>query len=92
MEYLPDGSVRIPGMMRAHKAECLVPFLMNGATTVGGCVIKHMSCIPKEGDRLIIAGRVLVVEKMDHNRVSSILLLPPEKKEDEPAMESGVES
>ncbi len=36
---------------------------MNGATTVGGCVIKHMSCIPKEGDRLIIAGRVLVVEK-----------------------------
>lgn len=51
-----------------------------------------MSCIPKEGDRLIIAGRVLVVEKMDHNRVSSILLLPPEKKEDEPAMESGVES
>ena len=92
VEYLPDGSVRIPGMMRAHKAECLVPFLMNGATTVGGCVIKHMSCIPKEGDRLIIAGRVLVVEKMDHNRVSSILLLPPEKKEDEPAMESGVES
>lgn len=80
VEYLPDGSVRIPGMMRAHKAECLVPFLMNGATTVGGCVIKHMSCIPKEGDRLIIAGRVLVVEKMDHNRVSSILLLPPEKR------------
>ncbi len=36
---------------------------MNGATTVGGCVIKHMSCIPKDGDRLIIAGRVLVVEK-----------------------------
>ncbi|MFR2286858.1 MAG: transporter associated domain-containing protein, partial [Akkermansia sp.] len=92
VEYLPDGSVRIPGMMRAHKAECLVPFLMNGATTVGGCVIKHMSCIPKEGDRLIIAGRVLVVEKMDHNRVSSVLLLPPEKKaEGKPAVESGVD-
>lgn len=92
VETLPDGSVRIPGMMRAHKAECLVPFLMNGATTVGGCVIKHMSCIPKDGDRLIIAGRVLVVEKMDHNRVSSILLLPPERKENEFAMESGVDA
>ena len=92
VENLPDGSVRIPGMMRAHKAECLVPFLMNGATTVGGCVIKHMSCIPKDGDRLIIAGRVLVVEKMDHNRVSSILLLPPERKENEFAMESGVDA
>ena len=57
-----------------------------------GCVIKHMSCIPKDGDRLIIAGRVLVVEKMDHNRVSSILLLPPERKENEFAMESGVDA
>lgn len=65
---------------------------MNGATTVGGCVIKHMSCIPKDGDRLIIAGRVLVVEKMDHNRVSSILLMPPERKENEFAMESGVDA
>ena len=45
-----------------------------------------------DGDRLIIAGRVLVVEKMDHNRVSSILLLPPERKENEFAMESGVDA
>lgn len=90
VENLPDGSVRIPGMMRAHKAECLVPFLMNGATTVGGCVIKHMSCIPRSGDRVIIAGRVLVVEKMDHNRVSSILLLPPDNKENTSALESEV--
>lgn len=82
VEYLTDGSVRISGMMKAHKAECLVPFLMNGATTVGGCVIKHMSCIPHEGDRLIIAGRELVVEKMDKNRVSSVLLLPDGKKKD----------
>ena len=59
---------------------------------VGGCVIEHMSCIPKDGDRLIIAGRVLVVEKMDHNRVSSILPLPPERKENEFAMESGVDA
>lgn len=44
------------------------------------------------GSRLIIAGRVLVVEKMDHNRVSSILLLPPERKENEFAMESGVDA
>lgn len=91
LENLPDGSIRIPGMMRAHKAESIVPFLMNGATTVGGCVIKHMSCIPREGDRVIIAGRVLVVEKMDHNRISSILLLPPEQeKEGNPALESEV--
>ncbi len=76
---LPDGSVRLPGMMRAHKAEALIPFLMNGAATVGGCVIKHMNCIPKEGDRMIIADRTLVVEKMDRNRISSVLLLPPEE-------------
>ncbi len=85
VETLPDGSIRLPGMMRAHKAEALVPFLMNGAATVGGCVIKHMSCIPKEGARMIIAGRTLVVEKMESNRISSVLLLPPDDPPQSPA-------
>jgi CBS domain containing-hemolysin-like protein len=76
VEYLSDGVIRIPGMMRAHKIGNLAPFLLNGATTVGGCVIKWMSCIPKEGERLELAGRTIVVEKMDHNRVASVLLLP----------------
>lgn len=79
-------------MMRAHKGGMPGALPDERRHHSGRLRDKHMSCIPKEGDRLIIAGRVLVVEKMDHNRVSSILLLPPEKKEDEPAMESGVES
>lgn len=75
-EVLPDGSIRIHGMMRAHKAEDIVPFLMNGATTVGGCVIKHLNCIPQEGTQFEIDGRTLVIEKMEHNRIASLLLLP----------------
>ncbi|MEW6754143.1 MAG: hemolysin family protein [Candidatus Latescibacterota bacterium] len=85
-ERLPDGRVRLPGAMRLHEVEAWIGPVEEGeAETVGGRVIEVLGRFPRQGERVHIAARVEVeVERVGGFVVSSVLALPPRRREGEP--------
>ena len=76
-EYLPDGRVRLPGLMNLDGVERWTGARWNGeAATVGGIVTAALGRIPAPGDRTTIAGVPVEVELMDGHAVVSVLVMP----------------
>lgn len=65
-ERLPDGRVRLPGAMRLDEAESWVGAIWEGESyTVGGLVLEKLGRMPEPGDRVVIEGVPVVVERVD---------------------------
>ena len=78
-EVLPDGCIRLPGMMRAYKAEQYFSFDGEfSSSTVGGCLVEKLGRFPKLGEMVEFGGRKVRVEKIEHHFVSSLLVIPKE--------------
>ncbi len=80
VELLMDGSMRIPGMMRSHKAGQYLPLGKEfSSSTVGGCVLEFLGRFPEPGEVMEFGGRRIKVEKVDRHSISSLLVLPVEE-------------
>lgn len=76
-ERLPDGRVRLPGLLALDGAERWTGVRWEGeAATVGGLVVEVLGRIPAAGDRAVIAGLGVEVERMDGHAVASVLVTP----------------
>lgn len=76
-EILPDGSIRVPGIIRLDDVEGFTRNIWKGeATTVGGYIIECIERIPKTGETVNIKGIEVKIEKVEKNTISSILILP----------------
>lgn len=81
-ENLPDGRVRLPGIMRLDMAETWLGILWEGeADTVGGHVIEMLGRVPDPQERLVIQGVEVEIEAVDHRAVVSILAVPLDTRE-----------
>jgi putative hemolysin len=76
-EELPDGRVRLPGLMRLDEAEPRIGILWHGdADTVGGHVMNVLGRIPEPGERVTIDGVEVEVERVAGHAVTSLLARP----------------
>jgi putative hemolysin len=78
-ERLPDGRVRIPGELRLDEAEAWtgVPWDGYEAVTVGGRIAAELGRIPEGGERLVVNGVPVEVERMEGQTVVTVLVTPP---------------
>src|SRR5690606_37567364 len=72
-EVLPDGRVRLPGMMRLHEAETWIGVLWEGESdTIGGRVVEALGEVPAAGQVLYLNGIEVEVEAVTDRLVTSI--------------------
>ena len=80
---LPDGRVRLPGLLRTDEAERWIGVAIESpADTLGGHVLHLLGRIPAAGERLTIGDAEVEVEKVTANTVVSVVVrpvLPPEE-------------
>ncbi|HEX3035754.1 MAG TPA: hemolysin family protein [Thermodesulfobacteriota bacterium] len=83
-ERLPDGRVRLPGLMRLDEAESWIGVRWQGkSNTIGGQVVEALGYIPAAGERVTINGVDVEVEKVANRTVAYVLVTPPaSNKED----------
>jgi CBS domain containing-hemolysin-like protein len=83
---LPDGSVRVPGAMRVDQAAQVLGADWKGTSeTVAAFIAHSVGSVPAPGEQLTIGGIEVVIEAIDPNGVSSVLVLPPDGKPGAPA-------
>jgi len=76
-ERLPDGRVRLPGLMRIDDVEAWTGLCLDSpADTLGGHVMHVLGRVPASGERLEIDGAVIEIEVVSLNAVSSLLVTP----------------
>lgn len=76
-EVLPDGRVRLPGLMGIEEAEQYTGIQWQGqAHTVAGRVMEELGDIPLEGQVLNIEGVSVVVESVEDNVVTWVVITP----------------
>ncbi|MHC1724848.1 MAG: hemolysin family protein [Syntrophobacteraceae bacterium] len=81
-EVLPDGRVRLPGMMRVDEAVPWTGVHWQGeADTVGGLIIEVLGRVPDAGEHLTIDGVEIEIEQVEHHAVISILASVPHPEE-----------
>jgi len=86
-QRLPDGRIRLPGVMRLDQAETWLGLRWQGeAETLGGHVMGALGHIPKQGECLTIEGVEVVVERMDHLAIRSLLARPVLALEEEASL------
>jgi putative hemolysin len=74
---LPDGRVRLPGLMRPDDAESWIGIRWEGeADTIGGHITEALGHIPAVGERVTIDGVIVEVERMAHYAVASLIATP----------------
>jgi CBS domain containing-hemolysin-like protein len=82
-EVLPDGRVRLPGLLPVEDAGAFTGDDWSGLAagahtdTVGGLVTSVMGRIPLPGEITLIGNSEVLVEAMGHNAVESILVTVP---------------
>jgi CBS domain containing-hemolysin-like protein len=80
---LPDGRVRLPGLIRIDEAETWIGVNMESpADTLGGHVMHVLGRVPAGGERLKIGEAEIEVERVSANTIVSLLVrpvLPPEE-------------
>lgn len=82
-ERLPDGRVRLPGLLRLDEAEPWIGVLWQGeADTVGGRVTEALGHLPVAGERVTIDGVAVEVEQVVQRTVVSVLATPIARAED----------
>lgn len=76
-ERMPDGRLRLPGLMHLDDAEAWIGIRWEGeATTIGGHVTEMLGHVPVEGERITIDGVMVEVEHVAHHAVASLLATP----------------
>lgn len=76
-ERLPDGRIRLPGLMGLDGGERWTGARWQGeAATIGGLVTELLGRIPTLGDRATIDGATIEIERMDGHAVVSVLVTP----------------
>lgn len=82
-ERLPDGRVRLPGLMRPDEAEPWLGVLWQGtADTIAGHVVEALGHVPAAGDTVEIDGVAVEVERVENYAIVSLLATPvPPHKE-----------
>ena len=85
-EKLPDGRVRLPGLLLLDEAAAWTGVTWKGqADTVGGHVFFTLGHVPAPGERVTIEGVEVEVEKMDGLAIASVLVKPkPQNPEASP--------
>jgi len=82
-ERLPDGRVRLPGLMHLDDAESSIGTPWKGdATTVGGLVMEALGHVPVPGEATTIEGVEMEVERVDNQAVISVLARPVDRSLD----------
>lgn len=72
---LPGGVIRLPGLLPLDQAGVHLGESWDGqADTVGGHIMDVLGHIPEQGEQLIIGSFEVMVERVDHHAVQSILL------------------
>ena len=83
-ERLPDGRVRLPGLMRLDEAEPWLGILWHGsADTIAGQVVEALGHIPVAGDKVEIDGVSVEVERVENYAIISLLATPVAPPEEE---------
>lgn len=76
-EPLPDGRVRLPGILRLDDAVVATGHSWTSeAGTVAGYIITALERIPSAGERLHIDGIEVEIERMDGPAIDSVLVTP----------------
>ncbi len=76
-ERLPDGRVRLPGLMRLDMAEPWLGVLWQGdADTISGHVMEVLGTVPVARQRVTIDGVEVEIEQVAHHAIVSILARP----------------
>jgi putative hemolysin len=71
---LPDGRVRLPGLMRVEDAaEFLGIGLRVNAATVGGLMLHSAGHLPKPGEKFIVQNVEFEVERVEHQAITTVL-------------------
>jgi putative hemolysin len=87
-ERLPDGRVRLSGLLRVDQAERWLGTKWEDeaidADTVGGHVLGHLGHMPVQGERLVVSGVEVEVEAVEGNLVKSLLIRPAPPGSDNP--------
>ena len=77
-ERLADGQLRLPGSLRLEEAAELLGADWEGeSATLGGFLMERIERLPRIGDRFVIDGIPVQVERMMGRSVTSILAVPP---------------
>ncbi|GIV97362.1 MAG: hemolysin [Herpetosiphonaceae bacterium] len=81
-ERLPDGRVRLPGLMRLDEAEPWIGTRWTGESdTVAGRVIEAIGHLPDVGEQAVIDGVPVEVERIVNRAVVSVIACPVAKEE-----------
>lgn len=77
-ERLPDGRVRLPGDLRLDEVQAWTGVGWDGyeAVTVGGRVAAELGRIPESGERLVVNGVDVEVERVAGQTVLTVLVTP----------------
>ena len=77
-EALPDGRVRLPGLLRLDEAADWTNVLWGeeDADTIAGLVLLKLEHLPVVGERVTVDGVLLEVERMEGNAIASLLATP----------------
>src|SRR5690606_27477110 len=83
-ERLADGRVRLPGSMRLDEAATWIGVEWEGDVhTVGGMVVERLGRFPEPGERVVIDGVPVEVERVSKAVIDTVLAGPVEGVEDE---------
>jgi putative hemolysin len=73
-ELLPDGRVRLPGLMRVEDAgELLGVGLRVNAATIAGLLLHGAGHLPKPGEKVVVQDIEFEVEKVEHQTIIAVL-------------------
>lgn len=77
-ERLPDGRVRLRGDVRVDESEQWfgVSWADGKAHTIGGQIMERLGRVPKSGEKLMVHGMQLEVERVRRNTVETVLVTP----------------
>ena len=77
-ERLPDGRVRLRGDVRVDESEQWfgLSWADGKAHTIGGQIMERLGRVPKSGEKLMVHGMQLEVERVRRNAVETVLVTP----------------
>lgn len=85
-EQLPDGRVRLPGILRLDEVEKWANASLEDeeVDTIAGLVVTTLGHLPLPGESITVSGVKIEVEHMDGQAVQSLLITPcPDETPDE---------
>jgi len=76
-EILPDGRIRLPGLMRLEEAKEWTGVPWQGEVdTVNGYITEVLGRVPEVGERLVIGGVDIEIEQVKNRAIISVLATP----------------